>query len=98
GRQATTNFSLRVGNAQQTVEVQAAGTDLQTINATIGTDVEQQAIASLPSLLHDAGTFTTLQAGVSPDGSVAGSVVDQSTFMLDGGNNTNDMDRQHVCL
>jgi len=92
GTQATANFSLHVGNAQQTVEVQAAGTDLQTINATIGTTVEQEAIAQLPSLLHDAGTFTTLQAGVSPDGSVAGTVVDQSTFSLDGGNNTNDMD------
>ncbi len=34
----------------------------------------------------------TLQAGISPDGSVAGTVVDQSTFQLDGGNNTNDMD------
>ena len=34
----------------------------------------------------------TLQPGVSPDGSVAGAVVDQSTFMLDGGQNTNDMD------
>ena len=72
--------------------MQAAGTDLQTLNATVGSTVEQEAIAALPSLLHDAGTFTTLQAGVSPDGSVAGTVVDQSTFSLDGGNNSNDMD------
>jgi Carboxypeptidase regulatory-like domain len=92
GTQATANFTLHVGNAQQTVEVQAAGTDLQTLNATVGSTVEQEAIAELPSLLHDAGTFTTLQAGISPDGSVAGTVVDQSTFSLDGGNNTNDMD------
>jgi hypothetical protein len=93
GLQTTANFSLHVGNAQSTtVEVKAAGTDLQTINATIGTDVEQDAIANLPSLLHDAGTFTTLQAGISPDGSVAGAVSDQSTFSLDGGNNSNDMD------
>ncbi len=92
GTQTTANFKLHVGSAQQTVEVQAAGTDLQTLNATVGSTVEQEAIAQLPSLLHDAGTFTTLQAGVSPDGSVAGAVVDQSTFSLDGGNNTNDMD------
>ncbi len=72
--------------------MQASGTDLQTLNATVGSTVEQEAIAQLPSLLHDAGTFTTLQVGVSPDGSVAGTVVDQSTFSLDGGNNTNDMD------
>lgn len=37
-------------------------------------------------------TFIELQPGVSPDGSVAGAVVDQSTFMLDGGNNSSDMD------
>ncbi|MGA8085855.1 MAG: carboxypeptidase-like regulatory domain-containing protein [Terracidiphilus sp.] len=92
GTQTTANFKLHVGSAQQTVEVQASGTDLQTLNATVGSTVEQEAIAQLPSLLHDAGTFTTLQVGVSPDGSVAGTVVDQSTFQLDGGNNTNDMD------
>ena len=80
GTQTTANFKLTVGSAQQTVEVQAAGTDLQTLNATVGSTVEQEAIAQLPSLLHDAGTFTTLQVGVSPDGSVAGTVVDQSTF------------------
>ena len=92
GTQATANFTMHVGNTLQTIEVQAAGTDLQTLNATLGTTVEEDAIAQLPSLLHDAGTFTTLQAGISPDGSVAGTVVDQSTFSLDGGNNTNDMD------
>lgn len=92
GTQSTANFKLRVGSQQQTVEVQAAGTDLQTLNATVGSTVEQEAIAQLPSLLHDVGTFSTLQVGVSPDGSVAGTVVDQSTFLLDGGNNTNDMD------
>jgi Carboxypeptidase regulatory-like domain len=92
GTQTTANFKLRVGSARQTVEVEASSTDLQTLNATVGSTVEQEAIAQLPSLLHDAGTFTTLQVGVSPDGSVAGTVVDQSTFSLDGGNNTNDMD------
>ena len=92
GTQTTANFKLHVGSALQTVEVQAAGTDLQTLNSTVGSTVEQEAIQELPSLLHDAGTFSTLQVGVSPDGSVAGTVVDQSTFSLDGGNNTNDMD------
>ena len=49
-------------------------------------------LQNLPSIGRDAATFVTLQPGVSPDGSVAGAVVDQSTFMLDGGQNTNDMD------
>jgi carboxypeptidase family protein len=92
GTQTTANFKLQVGSAQTTVEVQSTGTDLQTLNSTIGGTVDSEAINSLPSLLHDVGTFTELQPGVSPDGSVAGAVGDQSTFSLDGGNNTNDMD------
>ena len=47
GTQTTANFKLRVGSAQQTVEVQASGTDLQTLNATVGSTVEQEAIAQL---------------------------------------------------
>jgi hypothetical protein len=92
GTQATANFKLQVGSAHTTVEVQATGSDLQTLNSTIGGTVDSEAIQALPSLLHDVGTFTELQPGVSPDGSVAGAVGDQSTFSLDGGNNTNDMD------
>ena len=92
GTQTTVNVKMRVGSATQTVEVSVTGTELQTLNSTVGSTVPEEAIEQLPSLLHDAGTFTELQPGVSPDGSVAGAVVDQSTFMLDGGNNTNDMD------
>ncbi len=43
-------------------------------------------------IARDTSTFLTLQVGISPDGSVAGAVVDQSSFQLDGGDNTNDMD------
>ena len=92
GTQTTVNVKMRVGSQTQTVEVSVTGTELQTLNSTVGSTVPEEAIEQLPSLLHDAGTFTELQPGVSPDGSVAGAVVDQSTFMLDGGNNTNDMD------
>jgi Carboxypeptidase regulatory-like domain len=91
--QATTlNATLQVGTANTVVEVTAGTTELQTLNATIGNTVTGLALESLPSLGRDVSTFVTLQPGVSPDGSVAGAVVDQSSFMLDGGNNTNDMD------
>lgn len=88
----TVNLTLHVGQATTTVEVQAAGTELQTLNSTVGNTVTGVALQSLPSLGRDVSTFMTLQPGVSPDGSVAGAVVDNSTFMLDGGNNTSDMD------
>ncbi len=92
GSPVTANAVLSVGAASQTVEVAATGVELQTMNATIGNTVTGVALDSLPSLGRDVSTFVTLQPGISPDGSVAGTVVDQSSFSLDGGNNTNDMD------
>jgi hypothetical protein len=86
------NLALQVGGSNVVVEVTAAGTELQTMNATVGNTVTAVALDNLPSLNRDVSTFVELQPGVSPDGSVAGAVVDQSSFMLDGGNNTNDMD------
>jgi len=88
----TFDAKLEIGAATETIEVVAANTELQTLNATIGNTVTSTAIDALPSLNRDVSTFVELQPGVSPDGSVAGAVVDQSTFMLDGGNNSNDMD------
>ncbi len=88
----TVNLALQVGGANVVVEVQSTGTELQTMNSTVGNTVTANQLDSLPSLNRDVSTFVELQPGVSPDGSVAGAVVDQSSFMLDGGNNTNDMD------
>jgi hypothetical protein len=92
GTQLTINLALKVGSSTETVEVQSIGTELQTLNSTVGQTISQEAINSLPSLNHDVNTFTSMQPGVSPDGSVAGAVNDQSTFLLDGGQITNDMD------
>ena len=92
GRQLTVNIPLAVGTATQEVTVQVTGTELQTLNATIGQTITGTALQNMPTLARDVSTFVSLQPGVSPDGSVAGAVVDQSTFLLDGGNNTSDMD------
>jgi Carboxypeptidase regulatory-like domain len=92
GTSTTLNLTLQVGASTTTVEVQATGTELQTMNATIGNTLDSVAIDNLPTMGRDAATFLALQPGVSPDGSVAGAVVDQTQFTLDGGNNTNDMD------
>jgi len=92
GTPTTLNSTLQVGGTTVEVEVKAAGTELQTMNATVGNTITGVALDSLPSLNRDIATFVELQPGVSPDGSVAGAVVDQSSFQLDGGNNTNDMD------
>src|SRR3984893_3666275 len=92
GESRTLDAKLEMGEATQVVEVTAANTDLQTMNATIGNTVNSSTLESLPSLGRDVSSFVTMQPGVSPDGSVGGTVVDQAVFMLDGGNNSNDMD------
>ncbi len=92
GAALTVNLSLQVGGANVVVEVQGVSNELQTMNATVGNTITGVALDSLPSLGRDVATFITLQPGISPDGSVAGTAVDQSYFSLDGGNNTNDMD------
>jgi len=92
GLALTVDLKLELGSVSETVEVTASNAELQTLNATVGNTVGGDLLQNLPSIQRDAATFVTLQPGVSPDGSVAGAVVDQSTFMLDGGQNTNDMD------
>ena len=92
GESITLNLSLQVGGANVVVEVSATGTELQTMNATVGNTVTGIAIDNLPSIGRDVNTFIELQPGVSAGGDVGGAVNDQSYFSLDGGNNTNDMD------
>src|SRR5690348_5458403 len=93
GANLTLNVVMELGSVAETVEVTVTtGAELQTLNATVGNTVSGDTLQSLPSIGRDTGSFVTLQPGVSPDGSVAGAVVDQSSFMLDGGQNTNDMD------
>src|SRR5215471_6627069 len=92
GMVTTQNVSLKIGADTETVEVQSSGVELQTLNATVGNQVSGLALESLPTIARDTSTFLTLQSGISPDGSVAGAAVDQSSFQLDGGENTNDMD------
>ena len=92
GRSLTVNISLQVGAATVEVEVTAVGTELQTMDATVGQTITGNDLDSLPGLGRDVSTFVTLQPGVAPDGSVAGANQDQNSFQLDGGNNSSDMD------
>ena len=92
GSTTTINVELRVGEATQTVTVEATGVALQSTNATVGTTIGFQSLQELPNLSRDVSSLLTLQPAISANGSVAGAVRDQNTFLLDGGNNTNDMD------
>jgi hypothetical protein len=92
GASLTLNLSLQVGGTNVVVEVTTAGTELQSMNATVGNTITSLTLDNLPSLGRDVSSFVELQPGVGPDGSVAGAVLDQSYFSLDGGNNSSDMD------
>ena len=96
GQTLTEDVKLTLGNVTQTITVETTGTELQTLNSTVGNTVNGIALASLPSIGGDVSTFMTLQPGVAPGGQVGGTVSDQSTFQLDGGNNTSDMDGNQI--
>ncbi|MGH9487318.1 MAG: carboxypeptidase regulatory-like domain-containing protein [Terriglobales bacterium] len=92
GRPLSLNVTLQVGAVTQTVEVTAAGAELQTMNATVGNSISGATIVALPNLNRDANSLTQYQPNTNPDGGVAGADSDQNSFTIDGGNNTNDMD------
>ncbi len=69
----------------------SAGADLQTTNATVGNTLTSASLMLLPNMGRDVSTLAVLQPGVSPTGMTAGAFSDQNVFMLDGGNNSDDM-------
>src|SRR6201999_2069166 len=69
----TINVSLKVGATTTTVEVTAAaGAELQTTNATVGSTISGVQLNNLPNVGQDANALFLLQPGVSPGGNVAG--------------------------
>jgi len=92
GTTMTINATMKVGSTATTVEVSAAaGADLQTTNASVGTSLTSEALMALPNLGRDVSTLAVLQPGTTPGGMTAGAYQDQNVFMLDGGNNSDDM-------
>src|SRR5438132_11835945 len=101
GQTLTVNVTLEVGAMAETVEVKVAtGAELQTENATMGSVVPGDMMLTMPSLNRDATSLLTLQPATAPSvgggdiygGQVAGSMSDQNTYMLDGGNVTSDLE------
>ncbi len=101
GQTLTVNVTLEVGTMSETVEVNVVtGAELQTENATMGSTVTGDMLLNMPSLNRDATSLLTLQPATAPSvgggdiygGQVAGSLSDQNTYMLDGGNFTSDLE------
>jgi hypothetical protein len=94
------NVTLEIGDLAQVVEVTAGATvELQTADATIGDVIGGEELQRLPTLNRSAASLLLLQPLVVgggrsvanyEGGQVAGSRSDQHTFLIDGGDATND--------
>ena len=79
GQVLTLDIPMAVGATSTTVEVQAsAGAELQTLNATVGSTINNETMNLVPNLGRDASYLAVLQVGVSLDGNVAGAATDQN--------------------
>jgi hypothetical protein len=92
GLQLTVNVVLEVGSVSQTIEVTyTAGSELQTMDATVGATLSGETLVNLPNTSRDASTLAVLQPGQNINGNVGGNASDQNSFQLDGGFATDDM-------
>ncbi|HEX4951240.1 MAG TPA: carboxypeptidase-like regulatory domain-containing protein, partial [Blastocatellia bacterium] len=89
-RSYTFNITLEVGDVQQVVEVTAgAVAELQTTDSTVGNVIQGKVMPLLPALTRQANELIRYQPASTPSGEVAGARSDQSTFLLDGIDVTN---------
>ena len=65
GAEQVLNLSLKVGQLEQTVEVNAAPPSVETTSSTIGATVEQRTVQELPLNGRDWTQLATLQPGVT---------------------------------
>ena len=77
---------LEVGQVSETVTVSASGIEsiINTQNASLGNNFVSRQIEQLPLQGRNVANLLSLQAAVTPDGSVAGSRSDQANITLDG--------------
>jgi hypothetical protein len=97
GKSYNINVALKVGATTKRVEVTALpGTELQTLNATVGNVVQGEEMVRLPNINRSAMVYYDLQPLVAPtyptggtnqansQAAVAGSRSDQTTLTVDG--------------
>ncbi len=102
------DITLELGIATQVIEVTTApGAELQTTNASIGAVLGGEPMLRLPAQARSITALILLQPAVSPSicgnrcenggndtngGGVAGALPDQTTFYVDGGDATSDLE------
>ncbi len=86
----TVDMKMELGEVSEVVEVAAgAQVELQTTDATVGIVLPAAEIERFPALTRQVNELLTLQPGATPTGEITGARNDQSSFMLDGIDVTN---------
>src|SRR2546427_6020960 len=86
----TLDFKMELGEVAEVVQVEAgAHVELQTTDATVGNVLSSSEIQLFPALTRQVNELLTLQPGATPTGEITGARSDQSSFMLDGIDVTN---------
>jgi hypothetical protein len=100
------DLHLVVGTHTETVEVSGVGSNVETVNPTLGESVTSRPIVNMPLNGRNVLDLALLQPGVTEDNpddtgaghfSVGGGRADSVTFLLDGGLN-NDLMGNNVVL
>lgn len=80
------DIKLEIGAITESVSVNASSIEsiVNTTDASLGNNFQAQQILQLPLEGRNVGSLLSLQASVTPDGSVSGSRSDQANITLDG--------------
>jgi hypothetical protein len=79
------DITLRIGSVTTKIEVAASGErPLERTDSSLGSVIRMEMVRRLPNLVRDAGQLLAQQPGVTPLGEITGARRDQSTFLLDG--------------
>ncbi len=91
---STINVALEIGQVTEVVNVDAAGLEsiVNTGDASLGNNFVSRQIQNLPLQGRNVANLLSLQAAVTPDGSVAGGRSDQANITLDGVDVNNQQD------
>lgn len=88
------DVAMEIGQVTETVNVQATSLEsvVNTQDASLGNNFVSQQILQLPLEGRNVANLLSLQAGVTPDGSVTGGRSDQANITLDGVDVNNQQD------
>ena len=105
GQSRRIDLKMPVGTTTQTLNVEASGGAVETVNSTLGQSVTSRALVNLPLNGRDVMDLALLQPGITESNddnagagnfSIAGGRTDSVTYLLDGGLNNDLLDNSQL--